>query len=91
MVSLYTRALEASQNVKGRVVGLHYLEETTNKNQGSRFLLEMDVQLLEPRRELVHTSEYVYLKSSSDQLCHTSNFQWRKNVMVYFVVSGNLQ
>ena len=88
VVSLYTKALEASTEVKGEVVGLHYLEETTNKGDGSRFLLELDIQLLEPRNELVHTSEYVYLKTGSSELCHTSNFEWRKNVEVYFVVSG---
>ena len=79
------------------MVGLYYLEETPNKEfheeeeEGSRFLLEMDVQLLEPRRELVHTSEYVYLKHGSDQLCHTSNFQWTKNVEVYFVLAGKCE
>ena len=59
-----------------------------NKRDGSRFLLEMDVQLHEPHEEIVHTSEYVYLKKGSSKLCHASNFQWKKNVDVYFVVAG---
>jgi hypothetical protein len=53
-----------------------------------RFLLEMDVQLHKPKEETVHTSEYVYLKKGSSQLCHTTNFQWRKGVEVHFIVSG---
>ena len=88
MVSLYEKALAASENVSGTVLGLHYMEETTNKNEGSRFLLEMDIQLHQPKEETVHTSEYVYLKKGSSQLCHTSNFQWTKAVEVHFVVSG---
>ena len=87
LVSLYTEAAKANEKVK-EVVGLHYLEETPNKNDGSRFLLEMDVKLKESPEEVVRTSEYVYLKEGSTQLCHTSNFQWRKNTKVYFVVSG---
>ena len=85
---MYTKALDASEKVRGKVVGLHYLEETTNKADGSRFLLEMDVQLTQPRQELVHTSEYVYLKKGTSDLCHTSNFQWTQSVDVHFVVSG---
>ena len=76
------------------------MEETTNRNlptkakknpdvHGSRFLIEFDIQLLEPEKELVHTSEYVYLAKGSSELCHTSNYQWKKSptVDVYFVVS----
>ena len=36
---------------------------------------------------MLHTSEYVYLASGGDTLCHTSNFQWRRNVDVHIVVS----
>ncbi len=88
IVSMYSKALGASKEVQGTVMGLHYLEETTNKGDGSRFLLEMDMQLHQPRQELVRTSEYVYLKKGSSHLCHTSNFQWSQNVHVHFVVSG---
>ena len=65
---------------------LHYLEETANRGDGSRFLLEMEVELDDDKT--VYTAEYVYLKSGSSQLCHTSNFQWTKNVDVYFIVTG---
>ena len=88
VVSMYTKALAASESVQGTVVGLHYLEQTTNKEDGSRFLLEMNVQLHQPQEELVHTSEYVYLKKGTTHLCHTSNFQWRPKVDVHLVVSG---
>lgn len=88
VVSLYKKALSDSEEVNGTVQGLRYMEETPNKNEGSRFLLEMDVQLHQPKEETVHTSEYVYLKKGSSQLCHTSNFQWTKDVDVHFVVSG---
>ncbi len=84
--SLYTKALAASSLVNGSLVDIHYMEETENKNEGSRFLLEMDVRL-HPRNELVHTSEYVYLKKGSSTLCHTSNFQWRRATYIHFVVS----
>ena len=86
-------------------VKLNKIEETENKKDGSRFLLELvsrktrgrcscvcvcllqDIEL-EGESEVVHTSEYVYLGSgSSSTLCHTSNFQWRRNVDVYLVVS----
>ena len=87
VVALYKKALNSS-SVKGTVEGLRSLEETVNKDDGSRFLLEMDVHVLSPVEEIVHTSEYVYLKKSSSQLCHTSNFQWTKNAEVHFVVSG---
>ena len=72
------------------MIGLRSLEETTNRDDGSRFLLEMDIQLHEPHAETVHTSEYVYLKKGSSNLCHTSNFQWTKNVDVHFIVAGML-
>ena len=56
---------------------------------GSRFLLELDIQLYTPKKQLVHTSEYVYLPKDSNELCHTATFQWRKTptVDVYFVVT----
>ena len=39
--------------------------------------------------EVVHTSEYAYVANDKpNQLCHTSNFQWEKNVDVHLVVSG---
>ena len=81
------------------------MEETVNTNlppptekgatkvgpyvHGSRFLLELDIQLYAPEKQLVHTSEYVYLPADSNELCHTDNFQWRKNstVDVYFVIT----
>ena len=88
VVSLYTVALNASKLINGDLVSLRYLEETPNKEDGSRFLLEMDIQLYDPE-EIAHTSEYVYLKKDSDYLCHTNNFQWTKNAEVYFIVAGN--
>ena len=58
---------------------------------GSRFLLELDVQLYAPEKQLVHTSEYVYLPADSNELCHTANLQWtpRRNstVDVYFIIT----
>ena len=45
-----------------------------------------DIQL-EGEEEVLHTSEYVYLANGADSLCHTSNFQWKRNVDVYIVVS----
>ena len=88
VVELYSKALGVYKYGKhAELAKLHYLEETTNKEDGSRFLLEMDVRL-NSTKDLVHTSEYVYLKKNSSHLCHTTNFQWTKNVDVYFVVSG---
>ena len=87
VVSLYTAALKASK-IKGDVMRLHHLEETTNKDRGSRFLLEMEVQLHHPEKKVITTSEYVYLEKDSSKLCHTSNFQWKKNDEVYFVIAG---
>ena len=84
---LYVKALNAS-SIKGSVVALRYLEQTENKEEGSRFFLEMDVQLHHSQEELVHTAEYVYLKKGSTHLCHTSNFQWKKDAYIHFVVSG---
>ena len=34
-----------------------------------------------------YTSEYVYLPAGGHTLCHTSNFQWQRDVDVYLVVS----
>ena len=45
-----------------------------------------DIQL-EGESEVLHTSEYVYLATGASSLCHTSNFQWKRNVDVYLVVS----
>ena len=100
IVSLYNKAFNASSKYQGDIVKLRYMEETTNRNlptrakknpdvHGSRFLVEFDVQLIEPENKLVHTSEYVYLPKGSSELCHTSNFQWKKSpvVDVYLVVS----
>ncbi len=88
VTALYSKALNASKEINGAVKELRYIEQTTNKNEGSRFLLEMDVQLYSPREEIAHTSEYVYLEKGTSNLCHTSNFQWTRNVDVHFVVSG---
>lgn len=56
---------------------------------GSRFLIEMDVELKTPQPRVIHTSEYVYLPKDSDNLCHTVNFQWRRSrpIEVYFVIA----
>ena len=35
----------------------------------------------------LHTSEYVYLPNDGSGLCHTVNFQWKKNVDVHFLVT----
>ena len=37
--------------------------------------------------ETIRTSEYVYLPQNSSRLCHISNFQWKRDVDVHFVVS----
>ena len=83
---LYREALNKSAH-KGQVSQLVNMEETVNKKDGSRFLLELVIELSN-RRELINTSEYVYLQAGSDKLCHTSNFQWRGGVKVYLVVAG---
>lgn len=98
--SLYSKAFQASKKYKGDIIKIHYLEESRNSKVptkktrhpevvGYRYLLELDIQLHEPEEKLIHTSEYVYLPKDSTELCHTSNFQWRKSptVDVYFVVS----
>ncbi len=83
---LYKEALNKSTH-KGHVSQLINMEETINEEDGSRFLLELVVELTNPQ-EFVNTSEYVYLKTGSDKLCHTSNFQWQRGVKVYLVVTG---
>ena len=90
VVALYSNALHAKKTLEGDVVATHYMEETPNKNDGSRFLIELDIQLYKPTEELVHISEYVYLHKASNVLCHTSNFQWTKNAEVYFIVAGKM-
>ena len=37
--------------------------------------------------ETIRTSEYIYLPQNSRRLCHISNFQWKRDVDVHFVVS----
>ena len=76
-----------SKKHTGRVSQLINLEETKNGEQGSRFLLELMVEL-HNTSELINTSEYVFLPKGEDKLCHTSNFQWKKKVDVHLVVSG---
>ena len=83
---LYKEALNKSTH-KGHVSQLINMEETINEEDGSRFLLELVVELTNPQ-EFVNISEYVYLKNGSDKLCHTSNFQWQRGVKVYLVVTG---
>ncbi len=85
-MSLYKEALNKSAH-KGHVSQLVNMEETYNNNDGSRFLLELVIELSNSR-ELINTSEYVYLQTGSDKLCHTSNFQWKRGVKVYLVVTG---
>ena len=82
---LYKEALNKSTH-KGHV-SLVNIEETVNKKDGSRFLLELVIELTNPQ-ELINTSEYVYLQTGSDKLCHTSNFQWQRGVKVYLIVAG---
>lgn len=86
VMSLYKDALNKSAH-KGHVSQLVNMEETYNNNDGSRFLLELVIELNHPKG-LINTSEYVYLPSGSDDLCHTSNFQWKSGVRVYLVVAG---
>ncbi|XP_019864255.1 PREDICTED: N-acetyl-beta-glucosaminyl-glycoprotein 4-beta-N-acetylgalactosaminyltransferase 1-like [Amphimedon queenslandica] len=69
-----------------KVKGIHYLVETKDQSYGSRFLLEMDIQL--ENGDTMQTSEYVYLPNKKrGRLCHTLNFQWKRNINVYIVVS----
>ena len=86
-MSLYKKAFQLSK-LNGTVKDLRYLEQTFNDKNGSRFLLELDIQLHQPAEETVHTSEYVYLNKDSNHLCHTSNFQWAEATHVHLVVSG---
>jgi hypothetical protein len=59
---------------------------------GSRFLLELDVELKTPQPRVIHTSEYVYVPKDSDNLCHTVNFQWRRPhpIDIYFIIASEL-
>ena len=41
--------------------------------------------------ETIRTSEYVYLPQNSRRLCHISNFQWKRDVDVHFVVSRKIK
>ena len=41
--------------------------------------------------ESIRTSEYVYLPQNSRRLCHISNFQWKRDVDVHFVVSRKIE
>ncbi|CAI8005119.1 N-acetyl-beta-glucosaminyl-glycoprotein 4-beta-N-acetylgalactosaminyltransferase 1 [Geodia barretti] len=84
VLELYKKAF-AEKSSSGEVK-INKIEETENKKAGSRFLLELDIQL-EGESEVLHTSEYVYLATGASSLCHTSNFQWKRNVDVYLVVS----
>ena len=83
-MSLYKKAFQLSK-LNGTVKDLRYLEQTFNDKNGSRYLLELDIQL---HQKTVHTSEYVYLNKNSTHLCHTSNFQWAEATHVYLAVSG---
>ena len=52
----------------------------------SSYLWTQDVEL--EGSDVIHTSEYAYLASGSDSsLCHTTNFQWKRDAFVYIVVS----
>jgi hypothetical protein len=84
VLELYKKAF-ADKSSSGEVK-INKFEETENKKAGSRFLLELDIQL-EGESEVLHTSEYVYLATGASSLCHTSNFQWKKNADVHIVVS----
>jgi hypothetical protein len=84
VLELYKKAFAEKGN-RGEVT-INKIEETENKKAGSRFLLELDIQL-EGESDVLHTSEYVYLAAGASGLCHTSNFQWKRNVDVYLVVS----
>ena len=48
VTSLYGKALNASKEVQGDLIGLRLMEETANRNDGNRYMLEMDVQLHKP-------------------------------------------
>jgi hypothetical protein len=76
------RYMDTTENLRNR-----YLDQSDNhRSAGTRMLLEMDVTL-EGEGDVIHTSEYVYLPKGGHTLCHTSNFQWQKNVDVHIVVS----
>lgn len=86
VLRLYKETFSQSKRYDGEVLDIRYLEETPNEEKGSRFLLELDIQLKDEEKP-VHTSEYVYLPTGKDALCHAENFQWSKGVDVYVVVS----
>jgi hypothetical protein len=88
VINLYTEVLYAKR--PNATAKFRNIEQTVNKEDGSRFLLEMDVQLHQPKEETVHTSEYVYLKKGSSRLCHTTNFQWNKEAYVHLIVAGTV-
>lgn len=58
-----------------------------------RFFLVFFFQKVKLKNKIVRTSEYVYLpkRGGSNVLCHTSNFQWERNVYVYLIVTGKFR
>jgi hypothetical protein len=88
VLELYKKAF-SKEISKGLVNKVVKMEETLNKDAGSRFLLELEIEIAvsDGSTSTVHTSEYVYLPKGGHTLCHTSNFQWQKNVDVHIVVS----
>eukprot|EP00731_Ephydatia_muelleri_P026583 Em0018g683a len=85
VLELYKKALQSS-SYQNDNVRIYQLEETINGRSGSRFHLEME---LKPTGNgaSIYTSEYVYLPAGSNELCHTTNFQWTPRAFVYLVTS----
>ena len=62
-------------------------EESKDEEKGDRFLLELaleDLKLKTVRR----LSVYLFRPLSTTRLCYPKNFQWKKDVMVHFILTG---
>ena len=64
------------------------MEENPDPDQGSRFLVELE--LLAPVKGKVRFSEYVYLPKGKKDICYPENFKWNKNAVVNLILTvGN--
>lgn len=80
----YSEVLRQSKGHSYKIIDLHYMEETINKDLGVRYLLELDILM---DHKVIHTSEYIYWDKHTDRLCTPINFHWDKDVDVNIIIT----
>ena len=63
------------------------VEESQDPENGDRYLLELAVEDFQAK-DIRRLSVYLFRPKNTKRLCYPKNFQWKKDAMVHFILTG---